>query len=79
MGALLLMAFHVDAQAVDTSTAEGLIHYILQHVDKTQVPTHFLEEYGAPVIPMETFDGVLTDSNRIDMDLWRTLYFQLLC
>lgn len=77
MGALLLMAFHVDAQAVDTSTAEGLIHYILQHVDKTQVPTHFLEEYGAPVIPMETFDGVLTDSNRIDMDLWRTLYFQL--
>jgi hypothetical protein len=26
---------------------------------------------------MTTFNGTLTDSNRIDMHLWRTLYFQL--
>ena len=49
----------------------------MQPLDKNQISTGFLEEYGAPIIPMETFNGTLTDSNRIDMNLWRTLYFQL--
>jgi hypothetical protein len=26
---------------------------------------------------METFNDTLTDNNRIDMNLWRPLYFQL--
>ncbi len=62
---------------VDTSTVQKLLQYIMQPLDKSQIPTGFLEEYGAPIIPMETFNGTLTDSNRIDMNLWRTLYFQL--
>ena len=62
---------------VDTSTVQKLLQYIMQPLDKNQSSTGFLEEYGAPVIPMETFNGTLTDSNRIDMNLWRTLYFQL--
>lgn len=61
---------------VDTSTVQKLLQYIMQPLDKNQISTGFLEEYGAPVIPMETFNGILTDSNRIDMNLWRTLYFQ---
>jgi hypothetical protein len=49
----------------------------MQPLDKSQVPTGYLEEYGCPIIPMSTFNGTLTDSNRVDMNLWRTLYFQL--
>jgi len=29
------------------------------------------------MLPAATFNGTLTDSNRIDMNLWRTLYLQL--
>ena len=28
------------------------------------------------MLPAATFNGTLTDSNRIDMNLWRTLYLQ---
>lgn len=76
---ILLFTFVVNnsfAQAPDTSTTQKLLQYIFQPIDKNQIPTGFLEEYGCPVLPMATFNGILTDSNRIDMNLWRTLYFQ---
>jgi hypothetical protein len=62
---------------VDTSNTEKLINYILQSVDKSQVPTGFLTETGAHILPMPTFNGTLSDSNVIDMNLWRTMYYQL--
>ena len=62
---------------IDTSTTQKLLQYIFQPVDKNQIPTGFLEEYGCPMLPAATFNGTLTDSNRIDMNLWRTLYLQL--
>ncbi len=61
----------------DTSTTQKLLQYIMQPLDKNQIPTGYLEEYGCPMLPAATFNGTLTDSNRIDMNLWRTLYFQL--
>ena len=61
----------------DTSTTQKLLQYIMQPLDKNQISTGFLEEYGCPMLPAATFNGTLTDSNRIDMNLWRTLYLQL--
>jgi hypothetical protein len=49
----------------------------MQPLDKNQVPTGFLEEYGCPIVSPATFNGTLTDSNRIDMNMWRTLYLQM--
>jgi hypothetical protein len=74
---LLLISQRAFSQAPDTSTMQKLLQYIFQPVDKAQIPTGILEEYGCPMLPMATFNGTLTDSNRIDMNLWRTLYFQL--
>ena len=71
----ILSAFSINAQ-IDTSTTQKLLQYIFQPVDKTQISTGFLEEYGCPMLPAATFNGTLTDSNRIDMNLWRTLYLQ---
>lgn len=65
------------AQTPDTTTTEKLLHYIMQPLDKSQITTGFLQEWGCPMLPMATFNGTLTDSNRIDMNLWRTLYLQL--
>ncbi|MFN4008294.1 MAG: hypothetical protein ACK4HE_12380 [Chitinophagaceae bacterium] len=73
---IFLLLKNIAAQ-VDTSTTQKLLQYIMQPLDKNQIPTGFLEEYGCPMLPMATFNGTLTDSNRIDMHLWRTLYFQL--
>ncbi len=66
----------VTAQ-VDTSTTQKLLQYIFQNIDKTQISSGYLGEYGCPILPMQTFNGTLSDSNQIDMNLWRTLYFQL--
>jgi hypothetical protein len=76
--AMLTYCIKSSAQVpVDTSTTQKLLQYIFQSIDKNQIPTGFLEEYGCPIVPMAVFNGTLTDSNRIDMNLWRTLYFQL--
>ena len=77
IGALVILPVKILAQAPDTSTMQKLLQYIFQPVNKTQIPTGILEEYGCPMLPMATFNGTLTDSNRIDINLWRTLYFQL--
>ncbi len=59
----------LQAQTPDTSTTQKLLQYIFQPVDKTQIPTGFLEEYGCPILPMKTFSGTLGKSNRIDKHL----------
>ena len=73
---VLITSIKSNAQ-VDTSTTQKLLQYIFQPIDKNQISTGFLEEYGCPIIPASTFNGILTDSNKIDMNLWGTLYLQL--
>jgi hypothetical protein len=72
----MLLIKNTVAQVPDTSTAQKLIQWVFQPIDKSQIPSGYLEEYGCPIIPMSTFNGTLSDSNRIDMALWRTLYLQ---
>lgn len=48
------------------------------NVDKTQVPTPFLEEYGSRLAPLRLFNGVLQDSNRTTATTWRLLYASVL-
>ena len=63
------------AQVIDTSTTQKLLQYIMQPLDKNQISTGFLEEYGCPMLPAATFSGTLTDSNRIDMNLWHNFHY----
>ena len=65
----ILACNKTNAQTPDTSSTEKLLHYIMQPLDKTQIPTGYLQEYGCPMLPMVTFNGLLTDSNRIEMNL----------
>jgi hypothetical protein len=75
--AVILCSFEAKSQTIDTTTIEGLYQYIFNVLDKTQIPTHYLEEYGAPVLTMGKYNGVLTDSNLVDINVWRTLYWQI--
>jgi len=47
---------------------------IFQNVDKSQVPTQYLKEFGYSFMPMDYFKGVLADTNVLDMTAWRLLY-----
>lgn len=73
----IFCSFTTKAQTIDTTTIEGLYQYIFNVLDKTQIPTHYLEEYGAPVLTMAKYNGLLTDSNVVDVNIWRTLYWQI--
>jgi hypothetical protein len=75
--ALIALTISIKSNAqIDTSTTQKLLQYVFQPLDKNLVPTGYLGEYGCPMFPAATFNGTLTDSNRIDMNLWRTLYLQ---
>jgi Secretion system C-terminal sorting domain len=48
---------------------------IFQYVDKTQIPTGYLKEYGSEFLPLHSFNGLLTDSNTVNsLDIFRTAY-----
>ncbi len=51
------------------------LYSIFQYVDKTQIPTGYLKEYGSEFLPLHWFNGILTDSNAVhDLDIFRTAY-----
>ena len=50
------------------------INSVFQNVDKSQVPTKFLMEYGCPFVPMNAFNGNLADSVKTDITMWRMAY-----
>ena len=43
-------------------------------MDHSRVITGLLSDYGLHVIPPEYYDGVLRDSNEVDISTWRSLY-----
>lgn len=51
---------------------------IFQYIDKSQIPTGYLKEYGSEMLPMHYYNGMLTDSNSVDgLDIFRTVYADL--
>lgn len=47
---------------------------IFEHVDKSQIPTGYLEEYGAEFANLKTYNGILTDSNTLNSMAWHYIY-----
>ncbi|WP_017257289.1 T9SS type A sorting domain-containing protein [Pedobacter arcticus] len=74
--ALLLVLLKVNAQ-IDTTNLAGKYEYIFQQLDRNQIPTGFIDERAFPLFSLAPFDGILTDSNKVNIDTWRGLYFTL--
>lgn len=52
---------------------------IFRYVDKSQIPTGYLKEYGSEFLPLHWFNGILTDSNAVNgVDIFRTAYCDLI-
>ncbi len=68
----LLGINHVQAQAPDPT--RQYLDNLVAPLDKTQVPTGFLAEYAVPLVPLDVFNGTLTDSSRTNPDGFRFIY-----
>ena len=74
---VLACALPKIGKAQDTSTIDKLLTYMIAPLNKSQIPTQYLAEKGTIYLGMNTFNGTLSDSNDIEINLWRLLYFQL--
>lgn len=70
--ALLLVNLCAYAQ---TDPVRTELNYIFQNIDKTQIPTGYLNEYGPEVVYKKWINGILSDSNLVvDMNTYNFLY-----
>ncbi|MEO6453446.1 MAG: hypothetical protein ABIN97_05205, partial [Ginsengibacter sp.] len=68
---LVLIAVSGKAQV---DSAQLQLNSIFQYIDKSQIPTGFLEEYGAEFANLKTYNGILTDSNTVNPMAWHYIY-----
>lgn len=66
---LYSLIFSVSAQ-----TYNAKMDTIFEHVDKNKIATGLLSDYGVQMVDIESFNGIPTDSNYIDIDTWKKLY-----
>ncbi|MBU6119563.1 hypothetical protein [Hymenobacter siberiensis] len=64
----------VYAQTPPPDSLRQHLDHLFAQVDKTQVPAPFLEEYGLRFLPLDVFNGTLTDSSLTNMQAWRMAY-----
>lgn len=75
---LVLFNCKVQAQTYDTTQYYGKMNYVFHHVDKSQVSTGLLRDYGIEFLNLDNYTGtVLHDSNFVALDEWRMLYTSL--
>ena len=70
--AMLMLTFCAFAQIDTIRTEQNLI---FQNLNKTIIPTGYLNEYGPEVVDKTWLTGVLTDNNYVyDIDVFNLLY-----
>jgi len=74
IAALLLICTGTFAQ---TDPLRTQLNTVFANVDKSQVPTGFLQEYGVPLLPLSALNGVLSTNNTVDIATWRAAYAML--
>lgn len=70
---LLILMMNLQSYA-QTDPLRLKLDSIFEYVDKSQIPTGFLEEYGAEFANLKTYNGVLTDSNVVNAMAWHYIY-----
>lgn len=83
IAAWLCCVFSLRAQVTSlaapapTDSLRLKLNQVFSPLNKSQVPTGWLEEYGTPLIPLDVFNNTLTDSSRTDAQVFRFLYATL--
>ena len=62
----LLFVFAVTLQvSAQTDPVKSQLDHIFQYINKSQVPTAYLDQYGAQFVNKKFFNGVLSNDNLI--------------
>ena len=65
---------HSAAQTQPTDSARQYLSTMFAPLDKSQLPTPYLEDYGYRFMPLRIFNGTLSDSARTSLPVWRQLF-----
>lgn len=66
------------SQSYDTTNYYGKMNYVFHYVNKNQIATGLLRDYGIEFLNLDNYTGaVLHDSNFVSLDEWRMLYTSL--
>ena len=69
---VLALCFSFKAYAQTGDPLRDKLDSVFYNIDKSQIPSGYLQEYGAEFTPLHRYNGVLTDSNVINnLDLFR--------
>ncbi|TAD92890.1 MAG: hypothetical protein EAY75_01575, partial [Bacteroidetes bacterium] len=76
----LLIAFLFLQQPIfaQTDSVRLALNHIFQHIDKSQIPSQYLYEYGYGFVPEGVLDGIRRDSNAVEMSSWKMAYYSVL-
>lgn len=72
LASLLLRLPLLHAQQPDSLSLK--LNAVFANIDKSQVPTRLLMEYGLPLFRLSSFNGALADSTRTNSTIFRALY-----
>lgn len=73
-----IIFLQIQAQSYDTTQYYGKMNYVFHHVNKSQISTGLLRDYGIEFLNLDNYTGTaLHDSNYVAMDEWRMLYTSL--
>src|SRR5690606_31539947 len=61
--------------AQDTTSLVGKMQFIFAQLNRNDIATGFLEERAFPLVSLTPFNGSLTDSNKVQLNTLRAIYF----
>ena len=47
---------------------------IFEHIDKSKIETGLLSDYGCLLVNPYSYNGILSDTNYVSMEIWKILY-----
>ncbi|MBS1737493.1 MAG: hypothetical protein JSS98_12920 [Bacteroidetes bacterium] len=68
---MLLLTIAANAQ---TDSVRMELNHIFQYVNKSLIPTGYLNEYGPEVVEKKWINGTLADSNYVNPLVWSYVY-----
>ena len=78
---ILAIAVCITAMVSNAQSGDNLrdkLDSIFTFIDKSQIPTGYLKEYGSEMVPLHLFNGLLNDSNNVEsLDILRYAYADL--
>ena len=71
----MLLLSRAYSQSYDTTNYYGKMNYVFHHVNKSQITTGLLRDYGIEFLNLDNYAGVvLHDNNFVALAEWRMLY-----